>query len=479
MRVVMASSEASPLAKTGGLADVVGALPGALRRLGVDVSVVLPAFRGCRERSDAKPTGLELRVPLAGGFVAAQVERGTLPDGTVVDLIRHDPYFDRDEVYGDAGGDYPDNAARFAFFSRAVLALLAQSGPPDVLHCHDWQSALAAAFLRADAHRYPSLARCRTVLTVHNLGYQGFFPASEWPLLDLDDRFYSPAFFEFWHHIDYLKAGLLFADALTTVSRRYAAEICTPEFGHGLEGVLRERREVLHGILNGVDYGEWSPHSDRHLPARYSAGDLAGKAVCKRALQEELGLAVRPSTPLLCMVTRLVEQKGIDLLIAIGAALAARDVQLAVLGTGDKRFEQALRELAALHPDRIAVGFGFREDLAHLMQAGSDVLLMPSRYEPCGLNQIYALRYGTVPVVRATGGLDDTVEDYNPALGSGTGFKFAPYEAAALLGAIDRARGWYGRPRQWRQLMDNGMRSDFGWDRSAREYAELYRSLAG
>jgi len=478
MRVVMASSEAAPLVKTGGLADVVGALPGELRRLGVEVSVVLPGFRGCRERAAAKPSGEAVQVPLGNREESAIIERGTLPDGTAVDLVRHDGFFDRNGLYGDSSGDYPDNAARFAFFSRAVLELLAKRGTPDVLHCHDWQSALAVALLRADSQRYPSLQTCRTILTVHNLGYQGFFPAQDWPLLGLDARFYAPGYFEFWGHIDYLKGGLVFADAITTVSRRYAEEICTAEFGHGLEGVLRERRHLLRGILNGVDYSQWSPDSDRHLPANYSPGDLSGKATCKRVVQEEFGLPVRPQTPLLCMITRLAEQKGVDLLVAIGEELGQRDLQLAVLGTGDRRLEDALRALVARRPDRIAARLAFQEDLAHRTQAGSDMLLMPSRYEPCGLNQIYALRYGTVPIVRATGGLDDTVEDFDPALMSGTGFKFGPYEPAALLAAIDRARGWYGRPQQWRQLMANGMKADFSWRRSALEYADLYRSLA-
>jgi starch synthase len=296
-------------------------------------------------------------------------------------------------------------------------------------------------------------------------------------LLNLDFAFFSPAYLEFWAHIDYLKGGLVFADAITTVSRRYAEEICTAEFGHGLDGVLRTRRPALRGILNGVDYDAWSPESDSLLPRGYSAADLSGKAICKRELQRELGLREDPEVPLLTMITRLVGQKGLDLVLEMQPALMQRNLQFAVLGTGDPHFEQGLRAAARADEGRVAVHIGFDEALAHRFQAGADMLLMPSRYEPCGLNQIYALHYGTVPVVRATGGLDDTVEDFNPALGGGNGFKFSAYTPTALLAAIDRARGWYGRRQAWQTLMRAGMGADFSWKRSAVEYVELYRSL--
>lgn len=478
MRIVMASSEATPLAKTGGLADVVGALPGALRRLGHDVSVVLPAFRGALERSRAEPTEIRLSVPVSNRVVGADVYRGALADGTPVHLVRRDAYFDRDGLYGTAAGDYADNAERFAFFSRAVLALLDAVGPPDVLHCHDWQTALAPVFLRADSPRYPRLGSVRTVVTVHNLGYQGFFWALDWHLLNLDFGLFNPGQLEFWGHIDYLKGGLVFADALTTVSPRYAEEICTPELGHGLDGVLRQRRAVLRGILNGVDYAEWSPETDGHLPAPFSRTDLGGKATCKRGVQREMGLAEDPDVPLLAMVTRLAGQKGLDLLLPLGDELLQRGVQLAILGTGEAVFEDGLRTLAGRGAGRVAVHIGFDEALAHRLQGGADMLLMPSRYEPCGLNQIYALRYGTLPIVRATGGLDDTVDDYDPATDSGTGFKFSPYTPAALLAAIDRARGWYARRPVWSALMQRAMAADFSWQRSAAQYAEVFRSLS-
>lgn len=479
MRVVMASAEAAPLAKTGGLADVVGALPAALRRLGADVSIVLPAFRGTIERAAAISTGRTVGAPISDRWVEAEIYEGKLPDGTVVNLVRHDAYFDRDALYGTAAGDYADNAERFAFFSRAVLALLQQVGAPDVLHCHDWQSALAAALLRADAGRYADLARTRSVLTIHNLGYQGFFWALDWHLLNIEFAYFNARQFESWGHINYLKAGIALADAITTVSRTYAEEICTPELGHGLDDLLRSRRASLHGILNGVDYSEWSPDTDRHIAPHFSRDDVRGKAACKAALQAELGLAAEPRMPLLVVISRFAGQKGIDLLVELGPALLERPIQVACLGTGDAWLQDALADLAGRGPGRIAVRFAFDEGLAHRMQAGADMLLMPSRYEPCGLNQIYALRYGNVPIVRATGGLVDTVADYDSATGAGTGFRFGPPSAAALLGAIDRARGWYSRPEAWARLMQNGMSADFSWDRSAEEYLDLYRQIAG
>lgn len=479
MRVVMASSEAAPLAKTGGLADVVGALPGALRRLEIDTCLALPGFRGAIERAAARPTGAHVAAPISGRTVEAEVYEGALGDGTPVYLLHHPGYFDRETLYGPANGAYDDNAERFAFFSRAVLGLLDQIGPPDILHCHDWQTALAPAFLRADPARYPRLDQLRSVLTVHNLGYQGSFWAADWHLLALDSGFFTPAFVEFWGSINYLKAGLVFADALTTVSPTYADEICTPEFGHGLDGVLRQRRRALRGIFNGVDYRQWSPEDDPHLARRYSAEDTNGKAACKAALQAEMRLPASAETPVIGLISRLASQKGIDLVLDAASLLASRQAQFVVLGTGEPALESGLRALAERDPARWAVRIGFDEALAHRIQAGADMILMPSRYEPCGLNQIYALRYGTIPVVRATGGLQDTVDEFDRQARTGTGFKFGPYDVAALMGAIDRALATHGDRTAWMALMANSMRADYSWTRSAREYGALYRELAG
>jgi starch synthase len=480
MRVVMLAPEVHPYAKTGGLADVLAALPSALGAGGVEVTVCAPGYRAALDAAGPLAPGLRLLAPIASRMEPAEIV--SVP-GTAVPtvLVRADRYFDRPGLYGEDGHDYPDNAERFAFFCRAALEWLRTMNPPaDVLHVHEWQSALAPAFLRATSELYPELARTRTVLTLHNLAYQGRFPADRWHLLNLDARYFVPDFLEFYGEINYLKAGLVFADALTTVSPRYAAEIETPAFGEGLDGVLRTRHAVLRGILNGIDDGLWDPATDTHLPARYRAGDLAGKARCKTALQAELGLAPGAGPSLLGMVSRLAEQKGFDLLAAaLPHALESSDVQLAVLGSGEERYERWLRELTARFPARVAARIGFDERLAHRIEAGADLFLMPSRFEPSGLNQFYSLRYGTVPVVHATGGLDDSVVEFDPATGTGTGFKFTPYAAEAFLGALARALRTRRDPALWSRLITNGMAQDFSWSRSAAEYRALYEALVG
>jgi starch synthase len=478
MRVVMLASEVHPLAKTGGLGDVLAVLPGALGALGVDVTVCLPGYRSALERAGALELERRLHAPVGSRLVPAEVLRvRDAPVPTV--LLRADRYFDRDGLYG-GNGDYADNAERFTFFCRAALEWLRDAGAPDVLHVHDWQAALAPAFLRGTADLYPELAPTRTALTIHNLAYQGRFPAYDWHLLNLDARYFVPDFLEFYGQINFLKAGLVFADALTTVSPRYASEIQSPAFGEGLDGVLRARADRLRGILNGIDERTWNPATDRHLAARYDARDLRGKARCKAALQAELGLAVDPAPPLLAIVSRLAEQKGIDLLGAVlPTLLDTSPAQVAVLGSGAERYERWMHDFAARHPGRVGVRIGFDEGLAHRIEAGGDVFLMPSRYEPCGLNQLYSLRYGTVPVVHATGGLDDTVVEFDPATGHGTGFKFGAYDAAALLAAVRRALATRDDVATWLRLVRNGMAEDFSWHRAARAYARLYAELCG
>jgi len=478
MHVVMASSEVVPYAKTGGLADVVGALPRALRRLGLEVSIVMPAYRSItRERFGIRPTGWTLAVPVSHQTITAGVVRGDL-DGVPVYFIEADRYFARAGLYGTADGDYLDNAERFAFFGRAVLALMPRLGTPDVLHCHDWQTALAPVFLHADARRYPELASLRTVLTVHNLGYQGLFWHFDWHLLNLDWRYFTPDWLEFYGKINYLKGGLVCADALTTVSPTYAAEIQNPEFGCGLEGVLVARRAVLTGILNGVDYDEWSPEHDQYIAARYTVEDPAGKAACKADLQAAFQLPQEPTTPLIGIVSRLADQKGFDLIAEVAPQLLRKRLQVVVLGSGDATYQELLTGLAQRFKAHLAIRVAFDNALAHKIEAGSDMFLMPSRYEPCGLNQIYSLRYGTIPVVRATGGLQDSIVDVDEHAGHGTGFKFAAYTGSALLGCVDRALATYRRPQMWKALMQNAMRQDFSWDRSAETYTALYRQLS-
>ncbi|HUI27080.1 MAG TPA: glycogen synthase GlgA [Candidatus Kryptonia bacterium] len=477
MRVLMAASEAAPLVKTGGLGDVLGALPRVLAAHGVDVALVLPAYRAIdRAKFPLRPAGWSVSVPVSSRTVTAEVLTTDLPGGVPVYLPRADPYFDRDGLYGPDGDGFPDNAERFAFFARAVLAIAEHLGAPDVLHCHDWQVAPAPAFVRADAARYRSLASTKTLLTIHNLAYQGRFWKHDWHLLNLDWRYFNFLQFEFYDDINYLKAGIVFADALTTVSRGYAREIQTPEYGWGLDGVLRGRRDALTGILNGVDYNEWNPEHDPHLAAHYTAADFTGKARCKAALQRAFGLPANGKTPLLGIVSRLAAQKGFDLLAAaLPQLLAERDVQLVVLGIGDAKYQQQLAGLATQFTPRVGVAFKFDDALAHQIEAGADVFLMPSRYEPCGLNQIYSLKYGTIPVVHATGGLDDTISNFDGR--AGNGFKFHEYTAAALLDCITRALAYYRQPATWRQLRRNAMAADFSWERSAEQYLELYRRL--
>jgi len=480
MRVLMAASEAAPLAKTGGLADVLGALPRALQSAGVEVALVLPAYRAVnRERFHVRPAGWSVAVPVSDRLVSAEILTTEIAGKVPVYVVQADPYFDRDGLYGTADGDFLDNAERFAFFARAVLAVAERVGPPDILHCHDWQTALAPAFLKVDAERYPSLRNARTLLTIHNLAYQGLFWSADWHLLSLDWQNYNPAQFEFYGKINYLKAGIVFADEITTVSRKYADEIQTPEFGFGLEGVLQARRSALTGILNGVDDEDWNPGRDLHIAARYDADDLAGKAVCKADLQTIFGLPLEPNQPVIGMVSRLADQKGFDLVAEALPALLRRKAQLVVLGEGDAKYQTLLTDLGRRFARQLGVRIGFDDPLAHKIEAGADLFLMPSRFEPCGLNEIYSLRYGTIPVVRATGGLDDTIVDFDPDSGTGTGFKFRDYTPTALLDCVKRALACYRRPTQWRRLMRNAMNATFSWQSSAQGYLAVYRRLMG
>ncbi len=478
MRVVMAASEVVPYAKSGGLADVVGALPRALQRLGIEVAVIMPKYRSITpERFPLRRTDWRLQVPVSSQTVTAGVLQSELDDQVPVYLVEADQYFARAGLYGTADGDYLDNAERFAFFGRAIPALLQHLGAPDILHCHDWQTALAPVFLRADLTRYPDLPRVRTVLTVHNLGYQGLFWHFDWHLLNLDWRYFSSEWLEFFGKINYLKGGIVCADAITTVSPTYAQEIQTPEFGHGLDGVLVARRQALSGILNGVDYEDWSPEHDAYIAAPYSADDLAGKATCKADLQAVVGLPVDPTAPLIGIVSRLADQKGFDLLAAIAPQLLRKRLQVVVLGSGDALYQDLFLELQRRFKKRLAVRIAFDNALAHKIEAGSDMFLMPSRYEPCGLNQMYSLRYGTIPVVRATGGLQDSVVEFDARRGEGTGFKFMEYTGEALMACVEHALRTFRNATAWGTLTRNAMHADFSWDRSALAYAELYRRI--
>jgi starch synthase len=475
MEILFVASEVAPWSKTGGLGDVAAALPRALAARGHEVAVVSPRYGSIDPRA-AGFTRREGLLRIRGEAATAWVRRGK-PSFW---LVEHPRLFgSRPGLYGEGGRDYPDNAERFTFLSRAALALPGAAGlRPRVVHANDWQTGLLPYLLRHEHGADPHLAGARTVFTIHNLAYQGVFPKTVVPHLGLPwDAFHVDAM-EFYDQLGFLKAGLVFADALTTVSPTYAREIRTREGGNGLDPLLRDRAADLHGILNGIDATEWDPATDPHLPAHFTARALAGKARCKAALQREVGLPVRPDAPLAAMVSRLADQKGVDLLVAALPELLARDVQLVMLGSGEARYEQALAQAAAERRGQMVVRLGFDEGLAHRIEAGADVFLMPSRYEPCGLNQLYSLRYGTVPVVRAVGGLEDTVEDYD-GWNAGTGFKFRDYTPAALSLAVRRALDVHRDRRAWRGLQARGMAEDFSWDRSAASYEALYRRLAG
>lgn len=486
LRVAFVSSEVHPYSKTGGLADVSAALPAALADAGTDVTVLTPGYRSALQWfAERNLTGEELELPgdLWIGDVRHPVRyRRFVCDGRSVVLVVNDELYDRPSLYVDVNGEeYADNAARFAFFCRAVLEYFCLTGePPAVFHAHDWQAALVPVYLRT-LYAYSQVASARSLLTVHNLGYQGLFPATELYATGLGWDVFHMEGLEFYGRLNLLKGGIVYADAVTTVSPTYAKEIQTESFGMGLDGLLRAHRRKLRGILNGIDTDRWNPATDRHLPACYSHSDPAGKATCKRVLQERLGLPVRPEAFLLGVISRLDRQKGLALLLDAWPMLQTLDLQLVVLGSGDPVLETAFTDLASRMPSRVAVRLGFDEPLAHLIEAGSDAFVMPSLYEPCGLNQLYSQRYGTIPIVRRTGGLADTVVDATPermTAGDASGFSFRPMKAEALADAICRAgRMYFEQPEEWGRLARGVMQLEHGWPESARKYHSLYRRL--
>ena len=467
MRILFAAPEVVPFAKTGGLADVAGALPKALRELGHDVRIIMPRYRAI----DAKKLKLTPRLDGA-------VLEGRLPNASVpVYFVEQPRLFDRDGLYQDKGADFPDNLERFSAFSQAVLSAIPKlKWQPDVVHCHDWQTALVCAHLGWTASSDRFWRSAGTVLTVHNLAYQGLFPPESWPLTKLPAAHFGIEGLEFYGKINVLKGGLVSADLLTTVSPTYAKEIQTPEVGCGLEGVLASRREALVGILNGIDPDEWNPKTDADLAARYGPGKMAGKSLCKLALQKQQKLPAQ-QVLVIGMIQRLAEQKGIDIFTQAAEELMGLPVQIVILGTGDPVYHDKLQHLAARYPQTLSVNLRFDNALAHQIEAGADAFLMPSRFEPCGLNQMYSMRFGTVPIVRRVGGLEDTVVDVSPQTlqaGTATGFVFDDYSAPALLEAVKRAVAAFRDHDLWTALIRHGMQQDFSWDRSARDYVAVY-----
>jgi len=476
LKILMVASEAVPFSKTGGLADVVGALPQALHALGHEVGVVLPLYRST---SLENPETLfpALTIPL-GPQTCFPAVQTVVHQGVRFYFVVYPAFYDRAALYGTPAGDYPDNAERFALLSRAALEVAQLHFHPDLFHCHDWQSALVPVLLRVAYQRSPAVQRLPVLFTIHNLGYQGLFRHEVLAQIGVPESVFSIDGLEFYGKVNLLKGGLVFCDAINTVSRGYAREIQTEEYGFGLDGLLRHRSLVLSGILNGVDYTQWNPATDRHLAARYTPKNLRGKRECKRDLLAAFGLPDdHPGRPLVGIVSRLTAQKGADLIQEAAGELMALDLSLVVLGSGDAVYQDLFRALAARYPDKVAVRIDYDDPLAHKIEAGADLFLMPSRYEPCGLNQIYSLKYGAVPVVRATGGLDDTVENFDPATGTGTGFKFQDYTGPALLAALQAALDTYRHPKLWQKLMLNGMSRDHSWGASAAKYVQLYEGL--
>ena len=463
----------APYAKTGGLADVSAALPKALAARGHEVLCFLPRYG-----TIAFPPGRfvgSVHVPVDAVHRSAGFYEKELGPNLRVIFVEHPPFFDRQGIYGDANGDFGDNEFRFAFFCRAVLEFCRSRGyRPDVVHAHDWQTGLLPVYLKAFYADDPTLYRLPSVFTIHNLAYQGQFAASTIQSLGLPESLATEDALEWNGNISYMKGGLLFAEMITTVSPTYAREIQTEEFGVGLESVVGSRADDLVGILNGVDYEEWDPRHDKYLPATYDEIEQAGKAVCKQAVLKEFGLATEPDLPLLGIISRLVLQKGFDLVVNAMEPLLARGIRMVALGTGEPDVEEGLREFARRDPTRFAVRFKYDGGLAHRIEAGADMILMPSRFEPCGLTQMYSMRYGSIPIVRATGGLADTVEHFDLKKKKGTGFVFRHADPQGLIWAVDQALTAYAKPGPWTVLMQNAMRRDFSWDLSAERYEAVY-----
>jgi starch synthase len=476
-KIAFLSSEVVPYAKTGGLADVAGALPASLRRRGADVRVIMPFYREVRKKGFRVRKIADGGVEIGGRRAAFSVWEHE-ENGVPAWFIEHGGYFDRDCLYGTADGDYPDNGERFGFYAKASLDVLERTGfRPDVLHCHDWQSAMALAFMKHARASGGFFQNTRSLFTIHNLAYQGLFGREILATLGLPDSLFNMNDLEFYGKVNFLKAGILYSTAVNTVSPRYSREIQTPEFGCGLDGLLRSRAAVLHGLLNGVDYSCWDPASDPLIPSRYSPLNLSGKRVCRDGLLKTFGLSPNPGAPIAGIVSRLAGQKGLDIVCDALPGLFETGLRLVVLGTGEAKIQNALAKARESRPDSLGLMIAFDERVARTIYAGSDLFLIPSRYEPCGLTQMYSLRYGTVPVVRATGGLDDSIQEFDPASVRGNGFKFTDATPEALVGAVRRALTVFANRKSWSGLLGNAMAGDFSWEKAAGEYMGLYDRL--
>ena len=478
MKILMASPEAVPYVKSGGLADVAGALCKEYRRMKKDVLLILPLYRKIMHgQQPPEDTGLVIDVPIGGRVVKGRI----FSDGLATRFLKCDEFFDRVELYGTPEADYADNASRFIFFSRGVLeACKALDFKPDIIHCNDWQTGLIPLYLKTLYRRDTFFKKTASLFTLHNMGYQGLFPSSDFPLTNLGWEFFRPDLLEFYGKVNFLKAGLISADVLNTVSDTYSREILGREFGYGLEGVLKNRQRDLYGVVNGIDYEEWDPSKDGFLPVNYDHADITGKAACRRDLVRSLfrraGGVKSESVPLVGMVGRLSEQKGLDLVAESVPALLSFGIKLVILGKGDEKFQKVFADLSAKHGSMVSVTIGFDDSLAHRIYAGADFFLMPSRYEPCGLGQLIAQRYGAIPVARRTGGLADTILDYDPLKKKGTGFTFADYTASAMQDALKRAFCVFTDREKMKKMIKEGMKMNFSWKKSAERYLSLYNT---
>ena len=479
MTVLLASSEVHPYSKTGGLADMVGALAKALAKAGLQVGLVTPLYKGIQEKfPDIRAMGLRMESPLGARRVAAEALQRDWEPGLNVYFIHQPELFDRAGLYQENDLDYPDNAERFIFFSKCVVQLARHLAiQPKLVHAHDWQVGLVPLLIQHEKGRAGWGTAPRTCLTIHNLAYQGLFPRAAYALTNLPWDYFHPGGVEFHGMMNCLKAGICHADLITTVSPRYAREIMTEAFGCGLDGVLRQRQRALVGILNGVDYGEWKTTDNPCLTTSFSADSLEGKAAAKGFLQQEMGLPQAPDTPLFGNISRLVDQKGSDILLGALEEMLAANMQFVLLGSGSPVLEKAFRNLARRYPTKVAARIGYDHALSHRIEAGCDFYLMPSRFEPCGLNQLYSLRYGAIPIVRATGGLDDSIMDATAEPERANGIKFYEYSSRALAKAIRKALVLYAEPEVFRHYQKNGMTTDFSWERTSAAYLEVYRRI--
>jgi len=480
MNILMVASEMTPFVKTGGLADVAGSLSREMEKRGHNIKAVLPYYRTIKDGNfQVKPLGQGLKIKMPDKVVEGRIMKGRIGANIEVWFIKNDHYYDREGLYGTAKGDYADNAERFIFFCRATLESLKETSfEPDIIHCHDWQTGLIPVYLNTLFKDDPRFAGIRTVFTIHNVAYQGIFPPSEMPLTGLGWDLFTPEGIEFYGKINLMKGGIVYSDILTTVSKNYARQIQTGEYGCGLEGLLKARQKDLYGILNGVDYDEWDPEKDRFIIKNYSRRTPGGKKDCKSSLLKEFRLEPAPEAPLFGLVSRLAEQKGIDLIADTIDEISSLG-NLVILGKGDESYENMVAHLIEKHPQKVGVRIGFDEALAHRIVAGSDLFLVPSRYEPCGLNVMHSLKYGTIPIVRATGGPDDIISEFNPDTGKGNGFKFYDYSKEEFCSKLKIAAKLYRGKKLWRKLVQNALSCDFGWKEPAREYEKLYRKAQG